>query len=142
VAEITSLLDLVQRILDHIEDGTLRSGFEEPVHRGSASGFTCVVGDERDPESLLLVVRLQVVRVPAGMDAAGRLRERLLALNHQLRGRAAFSESPEGIVCLTAGRPVEDLDPGEVIDLILWTSEQADAYDDILIGEFGDDVRI
>jgi len=39
---------------------------------------------------------------------------------------------------LTAGRPVADLDPGELIDLILWTSEYADQLDDVLLGEFGD----
>ena len=26
---------------------------------------------------------------------------------------------------------------GEIIDLILWTSEQADDYDDVLLEEFG-----
>ena len=57
--------------------------------------------------------------------------ERLLGLNHDFLGRAAFSVAKGGIVFLTAGRPVEDLDPGEIIDLILWTSEQADHFDDV-----------
>ena len=63
--------------------------------------------------------------------------ERLLELNHASLGRAAFSIDGDGLVCLTAGRPVEDLDPGELIDLILWTSEYADNIDDELLAEFG-----
>ena len=60
----------------------------------------------------------------------------ILELNHRFHGRAAFSLDDLGMVHLTAGRPVTDLDAGEVIDLILWTSEQADHYDDILMEAF------
>ncbi len=135
MAQIQSLLGLVERILDHIDDGALQAGFEEPIQRGSASGLACVVPCTQDPGSLLLVVQLSIMRAPAA--DRGPLFERLLSLNHQFNGRAAFSVSDDGIVYLTAGRPVEDLDPGEIIDLILWTSEQADDYDDILLTEFG-----
>ena len=60
----------------------------------------------------------------------------LLELNHRLHGRACFSLDDLGVVHLTSGRPVTDLDAGEVIDLVLWTSEQADHYDDILKESF------
>ena len=126
---------LVEGILDHLEDGTLVAGFEEPIQRGSASGFIGVVKHSDGPEGLVLVVRLSIMRVPDG--AAGQLADRLLGINHDFLGRAAFSVTDDGIVFLTAGRPVEDLDPGEIIDLILWTSEQADHFDDVLLSEFG-----
>jgi Tir chaperone family protein CesT len=135
MAQIQSLLGLVERILTSIEDGALQAGFEEPIHRGSASGFACVLPGQQDPESLLLIVRLAIMRAPAS-DREPFL-ERLLELNHAFNGRAAFSVSEDGVVYLTSGRPIEDLDPGEVIDLILWTSEKADEYDDILLTEFG-----
>jgi hypothetical protein len=135
MAQIQSLLGLVERILDHIDDGALEAGFEEPIQRGSASGFACVLPGQQDPDSLLLVVRLSIMRAPEANCEA--LFERLLGLNHEFKGRAAFSISDDGVVYLTSGRPVEDLDPGEIIDLILWTSEKADDYDDILLTEFG-----
>jgi len=137
--QIHSLLGLVERIVDHIEDGTLRAGFEEPIQRGSASGFACILPSERDPDSVLLVVRLSIMKLPDKPEACF---QRLMELNHQFEGRAAFSVGDDGIVYLTSGRPVEDLDPGEVIDLILWASEKADHYDDILLDEFGHEYEL
>jgi hypothetical protein len=132
--EITSLMELVDRILDGLEDGTLAAGFEEPLQRGSATGSVCVVKDPEHHE-ILVVVRLSLMTVPETATAA--FYERLLELNHASLGRAAFSIDADGVVFLTAGRPVSDLDPGELIDLILWTSEYADELDDELIAEFG-----
>ena len=131
---IRSLMDLVDRILDGLEDETLVDGFEEPIERGSATGSVRVVNDPEHAESLV-VVRLSIMKVPETADAA--FYERLLELNHASLGRAAFSIDGDGLVYLTAGRPVEDLDPGEFIDLILWTSEYADDLDDELLAEFG-----
>ena len=128
-------MGLVGRILDGLEDGTLVAGFEEPIERGSATGSVRVVDDPEHSESLV-VVRLALMRVPETAGAA--FYERLLELNHASLGRAAFSLDGDGLVCLTAGRPVQDLDPGELIDLILWTSEYADDIDDELLAEFGD----
>ncbi len=135
MAEITSLMDLVDRILDGLEDGTLEAGFEEPIERGSATGSVRVVQDPEHDESLVMV-RLSLMKVPETAGAA--FYERLLELNHASLGRAAFSVGADGMVFLTSGRPVADLDPGELIDLILWTSEYADNLDDQLLAEFGD----
>ena len=132
--KIMSLMDLVERILDGLEDGSLVDGFEEPIQRGSATGSVRVVQESEDAESLV-VVRLSIVRVPESVDVA--FYERLLELNHASHGRAALSVGADGVVSLTAGRPVTDLDPGELIDLILWTSEYADDLDDKLLAEFG-----
>ena len=93
-----------------------------------------VVKDPEHPESLV-VVRLALMRVPKGAGVA--FYERLLGLAHASLGRAAFSVDADGVVFVTAGRPVADLDPGELIDLILWTSEYADQLDDELLAEFG-----
>lgn len=134
MAKITSLMDLVERILDGLDDGTLVAGFEEPIQRGSATGSVRVVEDSDHAENLL-VVRLSLMKVPETADAA--FYERLLELNHESLGRAAFSVGDDDVVFLTAGRPVADLDPGELIDLILWTSEYADELDDQLIADFG-----
>ena len=131
---ITSLLELVEGILEGLEDGTLVSGFEEPIQRGSATGSVRVVQESEHAESLV-VIRLSIVGVPE--DAGLAFYQRLLELNHTSLGRAALSISDEGVVCLSAGRPVTDLDPGELIDLILWTSEYADELDDLLLAEFG-----
>lgn len=140
MTEVTSLMGLVERIIEHIEDGTLAAGFEEKIQRGSASGSVCVVRDSDDPDGLILVVRLALMRVPE--DDPGPLCRRLLDLNYGLHGRASFSVHDDGLVYLTSGRPIEDLDPGEVIDLLLWTSEQADHFDDVLLAEFGNEHRI
>ena len=127
-------MDLVDRILDGLEDGTLDAGFEEPIERGSATGSVRVVKEPEHQESLV-VVRLSLMRVPEKAGAA--FYQRLLELNHASLGRAAFSIGDDGVVFLTSGRPVADLDPGELIDLILWTSEYADELDDQLLAEFG-----
>ena len=132
--KIMSLMELVDRILDGLEDGTLAAGFEEPIERGSASGSVSVVKDPESPESLV-VVRLALMRVPETAGSA--FYERLLELAHDSLGRAAFSIDADDVVFLTAGRPVTDLDPGELIDLILWTSEYADKLADELLAEFG-----
>ncbi len=134
MARIMALMDLVERILDGLEDGTLVAGFEAPIERGSATGSVRVVKEPGQPESLV-VVRLSLMRVPESAGAA--FFERLLELNHASLGRAAFSVDADGVVYLTAGRPVEDLDSGELIDLILWTSQYADDLDDKLLAEFG-----
>ncbi len=131
--EIASLMDLVDRILDGLEDGTLVTGFEEPIERGSAAGSVAVLKEPGHPENVVMV-RLSIMRVPETAGTA--FHERLLELNHASLGRAALSID-EGVVFLTSGRPVEDLDPGELIDLILWTSEYADNLDDELLAEFG-----
>jgi hypothetical protein len=137
--EIRSLMDLVDRIIDGLEDGTLEAGFREPIERGSATGSVRVVHDSDHAESLV-VVRLSIMRIPENADTA--FYERLLELNHATLGRAAFSIDADGVVSLTAGRPIADLDPGELIDLILWTSEYADDLDDLLHAEFGSETAL
>jgi hypothetical protein len=128
-------MELVERILTHLDLEDATDGFREPITRGSARGFVSIESDPQDPGERLLIVRLEIMPLPA------RDRERflghLLALNHGFRGRAAFSIDEHERVALTAGRPLAELDAGEVLDLVLWTSEQADLHDDRLLEEFG-----
>ncbi len=130
----TSLSSVVARLIVQLDEGGLEPGFSTPVRRGSAEGTVSV---QRSPvhRTHLLVVTLDIMRSP-GTDRAAFL-SRLLDLNATLLGRAAFSLDGEGIVRLQAGRPIEDMQAGELIDLIVWTADQADRLDDILLDEFG-----
>ena len=129
-----SLMGLVTDLISLLDEGSLSAGFSEPLVRGSARGDVSVIRDAQDPQSLIVVVRLEIMPVPAANQE--RFFRRLLTLNHGFHGRASFCVGDAHMVYLTAGRPVHDLDPGELVDLILWTSQQADHYDDVLQNEF------
>ena len=129
-----SLMQVVTELITRLDAGTLEEGFREPLHRGSTRGIVVVIRDPSEPAQLLMIVRMEIMQA-ARRDREALSRE-LLSLNHGLLGRAAFSLDDEGRVFLSAGRPVEDLDPSEVVDLLLWTSQQADRYDDILLEAF------
>lgn len=131
---IHSLMELVTDLVRELQAGTLSEGFHRPLRRGSAEGSVTVKQDPDDETGLLLVVRLFIM--PAPRRRLEQFLATVLELNHRFHGRAAFSLDDLGMVHLTAGRPLTDLDEGEVIDLILWTSEQADHYDDILMESF------
>ncbi len=129
-----SLIGLVTDLVTRLELGTLDVGFQRPLQRGSARGTVTVSADPEDRTNLLLIVRLEIMSAPK--ERVGEFCRALLELNHGFQGRAAFSLAEDGGVCLSAGRPLADLDPGEVVDLILWTSQQADHYDDLLLKTF------
>ena len=133
MSSIQSLMALAQDLVKALEEGTLREGFHRPIQRGSAHGSGHVIRESAQ-EPHLLVVRLSIM--PAPRSDLQRFLATLLELNHRFHGRAAFSLDDLGMVYLTSGRPVADLDEGEVLDLLLWTSEQADHYDDILMEAF------
>ena len=127
-------------ILDAFETGGLRPGFRAHIRSGSASGEVSVVDSPDDPGVDILLVRLPIMRVPdADADAFYR---RLLLLDAGFLGRAAFCLMPDDTVALCAGRNVRDLELDELVDLILWTAEQADHVDDLLLTEFGYRYRV
>jgi len=134
MSSLQSLLGLVHDLVDEMESGEFRQGFHRPLRRGSASGAVSVLPDPEHPDHLLLVVRLSIMRAP--VQRLEQFLATLLELNHRFQGRAAFSLDEAGIVHLTAGRPVADLDESEILDLVLWTSQQADHYDDVLMETF------
>ena len=132
----TSALALtLSELLDLLESGALKTGVRMPIQRGSATGFVLVLPDPRDPAREVLEVRLTIMEAPE--KRAEDLMRRLLELNGTFHGRAAFAITEDGTVILVAGRSTQDLDPGELVDLVLWTAEQADYFDDILLTEFG-----
>ena len=141
MSEIAALGELVGRLLVHLGGGGSLEAFQEPIRRGSASGLVSILADEDERGAYVLQVRLKVMGVPDG-GAREAFFGRLLELNHHFRGRAAFSVDDEQVAWLTSAYPVAHLDPSEVIDLLLWTAEQADHYDDVLLGEFGQEHRI
>lgn len=131
----SSLGAAVSLILERFESGALHRGFRAAVESGSASGVVSVEESPDDPGVEILLVRLPIMRTPSPATEA--FLSRLLSLNLGFRGRAAFCVDDRSHVVLCAGRNLHDLEPDELIDLIIWTAEQADLYDDVLLGEFG-----
>ncbi|NNF28411.1 MAG: hypothetical protein HKO53_16455 [Gemmatimonadetes bacterium] len=131
----SSLAVALSELLDLLESRSLKTGVQMPIQRGSATGFVVVIPDPRDPAHEIVEVRLTIMPVPP--ERAADLLRRLLELNATLHGRAAFALTDEDMVVLTAGRSTQDLDPGELVDVVLWTAEQADYFDDVLLAEFG-----
>ena len=129
-----SLATVVAGLVDLLADGELRPGYQTAIQRGSAHGTVAVVLSPRH-RTRLLVISLEIMRTPK--TATDQFLWRLLELNRTLQGRAAFSVGDGGIVTLQAGRPLEDLDEGELVELIIWTANQADRLDDVLLDEFG-----
>lgn len=129
-----SLKRVVTDLVTRLEAGTLTEGLRQRLERGSARGLVGIIADPLEPVHLIMVVRFEIMRVPEG-SRDDLLRE-LLSLNHRLHGRASFSLAEDDVVHLSAGRPLDDLDPGEIVDLILWTSQLADHYDDVLMDAF------
>ncbi|NND02242.1 MAG: hypothetical protein HKN91_05595 [Acidimicrobiia bacterium] len=138
MAEVQSLTELIEELLTRLVTGRLAEGFEGLFRRGSAKGRVRVLRPPDDPDFPLLTVSLEVMKVPA-QDPC-RLYGRLLELNDGFEGRAGFCLTKNGMVCLESGRPLEELDAGELVDLIVWTADRADALDDVLLDEFGRDL--
>ncbi len=134
LTEIRDLGALVTEVVDRLATGRLPAGYQADISRGSAAGTLAVIVDPDEDDAELLIVKLRIMREPVSAAAFHR---RLLELNRSMNGKAAFAVDAEGIVVLLAGRPVADLDAGEAIDLILWTADRADHFDDLLLGEFG-----
>ena len=134
MSNLQSLLTLVQDLVEEMDAGRFRAGFHRPLHRGSAYGSVEVLRDPDDAGQLLLMVRFAIMELPD--QRVEQFLATLLELNHRFQGRAGFSLGDTGMVHLTAGRPVSDLDESEILDLVLWTSAQADHYDDMLMEAF------
>ena len=133
--QIPPLGQIIAEVLDRLEEGDLPTGLKFTMQRGSARGILEVRPDPDEPTSDLFVIRLAIMKVPTTNEAP--FFRRLLELNKQLGGRAAFAIGKRDLVWLFSGRPTEGLDPEEILDLILWTADQADELDDILLDEFG-----
>ena len=135
----TSLSSVVAELIAMLADDSLAPGYRQTIRRGSAHGTVAVILSPIHRVRLLLIT-LEIMRAPDGPRPD--FLARLLELNGTLLGRAAFSLDDDGIVRLQAGRPLEDIDDGELVDLIVWTADQADRLDDQLLDEFGRDLAL
>ena len=102
MASISSLGDLVGRILDGVDGGTLRVGFREEIQRGSASGSISVIEDREEEGSLLLRVALTVMKVPR--DVEREFYHRLLQLNGTFQVRVFRRCFRSGRITLIGGQ--------------------------------------
>lgn len=128
-----SLLAAVSDLVVRLDHDTLEPGYVTQIRRGSAKGTVSVILSPVH-QTRILLVSLEIMRAPAEPNSV--FLTRLLELNRALLGRAAFSLQ-QGVVHLQAGRPIDELGPGELVDLIVWTADEADRVDDLLLDEFG-----
>ncbi len=101
--------------------------------RGSAAVLVTVV---HRPEQKAVFLRVaSPVLVPAEGNREA-LYKRLLELNASGLANAAFALLADKVVAVSE-RPAENLDPGEVEQMVRHLSAVADTYDDRLVKEFG-----
>ena len=103
------------------------------VGKRSAAVLLRLVPQEEETKPAHLQVVSPLMRAPADP----RFRERLLHLNHELGGLAAFGITSAGEVQLLCARSVENLSPAEVAQLVAQVAHFSDQYDDALLDEFG-----
>jgi hypothetical protein len=101
--------------------------------RGSASVVVTVV--HRLEQNAVFLRVASPVMIPAD-DTRAALYERLLEMNAGGLANAAFGLLGDKVVAVSE-RPAENLDPGEVEQMIRHLSAVADTYDDRLVKEFG-----
>jgi hypothetical protein len=100
---------------------------------GSAHLFVFLTSSPNSEDNYIHVVA-PVFRPPDEVDSA--LWRRLLELNGRVLTGAAFGLR-DGEVVVTTDRSTQDLDRGEVEDMIRRIGDYADLYDDALVREFG-----
>jgi hypothetical protein len=101
--------------------------------RGSAAVLVTVV--HRVEQKAVFLRVASPVLTPADGNREG-LYKRLLELNAGGLANAAFGLLADKVVAVSE-RPAENLDPGEVEQIIRHLSAVADTYDDRLVKEFG-----
>jgi hypothetical protein len=101
--------------------------------RGSAAVLVTVV-HRKEQDAVFLRVASPVMN-PADGNREG-LYKKLLELNAAGLANAAFALLNDRVVAVSE-RPAEDLDGGEVEQIIRHLSAVADTYDDRLVKEFG-----
>jgi hypothetical protein len=140
--DLVALRATISRIIDQLGGDSYEQRFARnawTVSRGSASGLVALLEDTRRPGASAIVVSFPIMKVPEHRSAL--LYQRLLEMNRALMGRASFAVG-DGAVTLMAARPAAGADAGELSEFIGWTAEVADHYDDVLLGEFGRELRL
>ncbi len=103
------------------------------LQRGSAAVLVTVV--HRPDQGAVFLRVASPVLIPAA-DKREALYKRLLELNAGGLANAAFGLLQDKVVAVSE-RPADDLDAGEVEQMIRHLSAVADTYDDRLVKEFG-----
>ena len=101
--------------------------------RGSAAVLVTVVHRVEQKAVFLRVASPVMVPAEGNREA---LYKRLLELNATGLANAAFALLNDKVVAVSE-RPAENLDPGEVEQMVRHLSAVADTYDDRLVKEFG-----
>lgn len=101
--------------------------------RGSAAVLVTVVHRVEQKAVFLRVASPVMVPAEGNREA---LYKRLLELNASGLANAAFALLNDKVVAVSE-RPAENLDPGEVEQMVRHLSAVADTYDDRLVKEFG-----
>ncbi len=135
-----SLTETAFELVERFEAGQLTPGFVTRIRRGSSHGVVEVVQDPWGSPSSLMAIRMAIMRPPE-TDLEGFFRT-LAEMNAKFLGRAAFALGADGIVWLSAAHPLDDLEPDEMLDLVLWTANMADEVDDALLDQFGRDLAV
>jgi hypothetical protein len=135
-----SLTETAFELVERFESGHLTPGFVTRIRRGSSHGVVEVVRDPWGSPSSLMAIRMAIMRPPEGDQ--GDFFRTLAEMNAEFLGRAGFVLGADGIVWLSAAHPLDDLEPDEMLDLVLWTANMADEVDDALLDQFGRDLAI
>lgn len=141
-ADLAAIRATISQIIDQLGGDSYEQRFARnawTVERGSASGLVMLLEDLKHPAASAIVISFPIMRVPEA--SAARLCRRLLEMNRAMMGRASFAIGEDAVV-LMAARPAAGVDAGELVDFIGWTADVADHYDDVLLAEFGRELRL
>jgi hypothetical protein len=133
-----SLTSAAFELVERLETGQLTPGFVTRIRRGSSHGVVEVVPDPWGSPSSLLTIRMAIMRPPE--ERREEFFRTLAEMNSDFLGRAGFTLGGDGVVWLSAAHPLHDLEPDEMLDLVLWTANMADEVDDALLDRFGRDL--
>ncbi len=135
---IAEVRNMISSVIDRFGGDSYEARVDKntwSITSGSAAGFIVLFEHAEDEESSELMLIFPVMRVPVAKSLA--FYRRLLEINNNLHGRAAFAVNQDNTVILTTGRTIRDMDLNELASMVIITATLADDYDDVLLDEFG-----
>lgn len=109
------------------------------VGKNSAAVVVRILPHDDPEKAPHLQLASPIMRAPKG-DA--KLRERLLEMNYQMAGMAAFCITPGNEVHLLSSRLTDGITPTEIAQVVSQVTHFSDLYDDLLLDEFGRDLAL
>lgn len=117
-----------------------RSGEDTWLVRKGSAALAVRILAEKDPDAPgVLRIDSPIMRVPA---AAPAFWERILQLNHDLRGFGSFCVTPQGELHLTFACSARNLSAREVANMLAQLAQHSDDVDDKLLAEFGRELAL